>query len=82
MSSYTTRSGDTWDAIASRALGSELHMEKMLDANPEHNYVARFDAGVELVVPEPETEDLPESLPRDARSLQRTRHRPRREPRV
>jgi phage tail protein X len=49
--SYITRSGDTWDAIALRALGSELYMDQMLDANPAHNYVARFDDGVELVVP-------------------------------
>lgn len=54
-SSYTTRSGDTWDVIASRALGSELLMHHMLDANPEHNYVVRFDEGVVLNVP-----DLPE----------------------
>lgn len=60
---YTTRSGDTWDAIAARALGSELLMHLMIDANPEHNYVARFDAGVVLVVPEIPEEDLPSSLP-------------------
>jgi phage tail protein X len=62
-SSYTTRSGDTWDAIAQRALGDQLLMDRMLDANPEHNYVARFDAGVVLVVPDLETADLPASLP-------------------
>lgn len=62
-SSYTTRSGDTWDAIAYRALGSEFHMDLMLDANPEHNYVARFDAGVVLVVPDLPDPERPSSLP-------------------
>lgn len=62
-SSYTTRSGDTWDAIAARALGSEMYMHLMIDANPEHNYVARFEAGVVLVVPEIPAADLPSSLP-------------------
>ncbi len=60
---YTTRSGDTWDAIASRALGSENYMDLMLDANPEHNYVARFTDGVELVVPELPSPARPASLP-------------------
>jgi phage tail protein X len=71
-SSYTTRSGDTWDAIAARALAEvaksrkvpgELLMHFMIDANPVHRYVARFDAGVELVVPEIPAADLPSSLP-------------------
>ncbi len=63
VSSYTTRSGDTWDQIAARALGSEFYMHLMLDANPDYNYVARFEAGVVLVVPEIPASDLPTSLP-------------------
>lgn len=62
-STYTTRLGDTWDAIAARALGSEMYMHLMIDANPTHNYVARFEAGVVLVVPEIPDADLPSSLP-------------------
>jgi phage tail protein X len=62
-SSYTTRSGDTWDAIAYRALGSENYMDLMLDANPAHNYVARFNDGVVLAVPDLPTPDRPASLP-------------------
>lgn len=61
--SYTTRSGDTWDGIAFRALGSELYMDLMIDANPAHNYVARFEAGVTLNVPELPAQALPSSLP-------------------
>lgn len=49
--------------IALRALKSELLMDRMLDANPEHNYVARFDAGVELNVPDLPAPSLPTSLP-------------------
>lgn len=60
---YTTRSGDTWDAIALRAMGAERFMAQMLDANPAHNYVARFDAGVVLNVPDLPTPTLPASLP-------------------
>lgn len=63
MSSYTTRSGDTWDAIAYRALGSERYMDLMLDANPEHHYVARFADGVQLNVPALPDLDRPASLP-------------------
>jgi phage tail protein X len=62
-SSYTTRSGDTWDAIAYRTLGSESYMDLLLDANPEHNYVARFDAGVVLAVPDLPAAERPASLP-------------------
>jgi phage tail protein X len=56
--SYKTRSGDTWDGIALRALGSEFYMHLMMDANPSQIWTARFDAGVELVVP-----DLPAPAP-------------------
>jgi phage tail protein X len=62
-SKYTTRSGDTWDAVAFRALGSENYMDLMLDANPAHNYVARFNDGVVLVVPDLPAPARPASLP-------------------
>jgi hypothetical protein len=61
--SYITRSGDTWDAIAFRALGSELYMDLMLGANPTQRYVAQFDAGVELNVPSLPAPARPASLP-------------------
>lgn len=38
-------------------------MALMLDANPAHDYVAIFDAGVELVVPEIPPPGRPTSLP-------------------
>jgi phage tail protein X len=60
---YTTRSGDTWDAIAFRTMGAERYMDALLDANPAHNYVARFDAGMELAIPPLPTPARPSSLP-------------------
>lgn len=55
---YTTRVGDTWDGISFRVYGTELHMDLLLDANPEQNYIAIFDDGVGLIVP-----DLPTPAP-------------------
>jgi phage tail protein X len=60
---YSTKSGDTWDAIAYRALGSESYMDLMLQANPTYNYVARFDEGVVLNVPALPAIERPDSLP-------------------
>lgn len=62
-STYTTRSGDTWDAIAFRALGSENYMDLLIDANPKVNYAARFPAGVVLNVPDLPMPARPASLP-------------------
>lgn len=60
---YTTRSGDTWDVVAKRTLGAERYMDLLLEANPSHRYVARFDAGVVLVVPDLPGPARPASLP-------------------
>jgi phage tail protein X len=58
-----TVSGDTWDVLSKRAYGSERYMDLLIDANPAHNYVARFDAGVVLVVPDLPSPPRPSSLP-------------------
>lgn len=60
---YTTRSGDTWDGIALRTLGAERYMDVLLEANPTHNTVVRFDAGVQLEVPALPDPVLPASDP-------------------
>jgi len=61
---YVTRSGDTWDAIASRALGDELQMSAMIEANPDHRNTVEFSAGVVLAVPVlPADTSLPNGLP-------------------
>lgn len=63
-STYTTRSGDMFDGISYRVYGSENYMDLLVEANPDHRNVARFNAGVVLVVPEkPTTTERPESLP-------------------
>lgn len=62
-STYTTRSGDTWDAIAFRAMGAERYMDLMIEANPDHIYTSIFDAGTVLVVPALPDPVRPASLP-------------------
>lgn len=49
---YTTISGDMWDSIAFKALGSEKYMDQLMAANLEHRKVTIFPAGVILVVPD------------------------------
>ena len=62
-STYTTRSGDTWDVIALRALGSELYLDVMIQANPTHRFTCAFAAGVVLDVPAAPDPARPASLP-------------------
>lgn len=60
----TTRSGDTWDAIAKRSpLGAERYMDLMIEANPDHRYTVIFGSGVDLVAPELPDPERPSSLP-------------------
>lgn len=49
---YMTISGDLWDAIAFKTLGSEMYMDQLMAANLKHREITVFPAGVELVVPE------------------------------
>ena len=49
---YTTTSGDRWDVIALKTLGSELYMDKLMLANTEQRHVVVFEAGVALRIPE------------------------------
>lgn len=60
---YATRQGDTWDMIALRTLGAERYMDLLIDANPAHNYVSRFNDGVVLTVPALPAPVRPASLP-------------------
>ena len=62
-STYTTKQGQAWDEVARQALGSEQLMHRLLEANPQHRYTVFFSAGTELVVPDIETDDKPETLP-------------------
>lgn len=49
---YRTRSGDTWDGIAYREMGSGLFMDKLIAANPAQSDMFVFPAGVILQVPD------------------------------
>lgn len=62
MSKYTTVSGDMWDMIALKLMGSESYTSNLIEANPEHINTVVFSAGIELVIPEIKTAKL-NSLP-------------------
>ncbi|WP_303997073.1 tail protein X [Megamonas hypermegale] len=49
---YKTISGDTWDLIAYKILGSEVYMEELLNANQEYKDFIVFPANINLTVPE------------------------------
>ncbi|MDR2558201.1 MAG: tail protein X [Oscillospiraceae bacterium] len=59
---YRTLSGDTWDGVAFKTLGSEMLKDTLMKANPRHLHYYIFPAGVVLDVPAveiPATTDLP-----------------------
>lgn len=49
---YTTIQGDTFEKIAWNELGDSGSMGDIIKANRQYMYVAVFEAGVELVIPE------------------------------
>ena len=49
---YKTISGDTWDLIAYKILGSEVYVEELLNANQEYKDFIVFPANINLIVPE------------------------------
>ncbi len=51
-STYRTVSGDRWDAIAYKVMGSESHTSKLIEANKQHRNIFIFPAGIELTVPD------------------------------
>lgn len=63
MSEYVTRSGDTWDLIAKRTLGSEYYLTDLIDVNPDHRETVIFPAGITLTIPDIEPDMNPLSLP-------------------
>ena len=52
MATYTTKSGDMWDSIAYRQLGSTPYTDRLIDANLEHRDIYLFPSGIVLVLPE------------------------------
>ncbi len=57
MRQIKTKSGDTWDSIALRELGSELLMNKVIDANLQYSQIVIFDKDTLLNIPEISTEN-------------------------
>jgi len=49
---YSTISGDMWDGIALKTMGSEMHKDRLMGANKKYRHVYIFPADIELVVPE------------------------------
>ena len=48
---YTTISGDMWDQIAYKQMGSVLCMDKLIKANIEYAAIVVFPAGIVLTIP-------------------------------
>ncbi|GIP25473.1 membrane protein [Paenibacillus sp. J23TS9] len=62
MGQYRTIQGDMWDAFAYKVYGNEKLFPILMVANPQYITVVIFDAGAQLVVPDPPEEtvdDLP-----------------------
>lgn len=49
---YTTISGDKWDLIALRTLGSEMRADALINANIKYRHIFIFPANVRLVIPD------------------------------
>ena len=60
---YTTQSGDMWDYIAYKVLGSSRHTDALINANREHVATLIFSAGVELEIPDVKDEVKAAGLP-------------------
>ena len=51
---YTTISGDMWDQIAYKQMGSVLYTDKLMKANAEYAAIVVFRAGVVITIPQVE----------------------------
>ena len=61
--SYKTVSGDTFDFIAFKTLGSCNYTEALINANRQYLDTFIFSAGVELTIPDIEEEQKATPLP-------------------
>lgn len=52
MATYVTKSGDMWDQIAYKQLGSTSYTDQLINANMEHRETYLFQSGVVLTLPE------------------------------
>lgn len=52
MAKYTTKQGDTWDAIAYQQLGDVSYTDKLMNLNQQYLGYYTFPAGVVLQLPD------------------------------
>lgn len=62
-SEYVTIQGDTWDGISFKLWGTEDHMTKLMELNPEHIRTVVFSAGFRLKVPDISPQNFSELPP-------------------
>ena len=55
MPAYTTKSGDMWDLIAYKQLGSSSYTDLLINANLQYRETYLFHSGVVLELPEIKT---------------------------
>lgn len=60
---YTTREGDTFDALALEMYGEETLAHYIIEFNPDYADVLIFDANVALRLPIVEDVEKPDTLP-------------------
>lgn len=60
---YTTVQGDMWDLISYKVYGDERFTDVLISANPQHNKILIFSAGIEIDVPEVEERITSSNLP-------------------
>lgn len=49
---YTTKQGDTWDIISKNVYNSDAYAHLILDENLKYSYIAFFDSGIEIIIPD------------------------------
>lgn len=60
---YTTREGDTFDALALEMYGAETLAHYIIEFNPDYADVLIFEANVAIRLPIVEDAELPDTLP-------------------
>ena len=60
---YTTREGDTFDALALEMYGEETLAHYIIEFNPDYADVLIFDANVAILLPIVEDVEMPDTLP-------------------
>lgn len=60
MAKYVTIQGDTWDIVSLRVYGTEMNVDKLIEANTAYRELVFFPANIELTAPEiSQTTNLP-----------------------